>query len=104
MHTPETMNNNILSTSGKAFQKFISNLTEKLPRPKAKFIRDLLCGIIFSDDLILTHIASKVPQSSSLTAIAKRFLCSVMETKVVWLSAADVWKFIVAIKMVSSGR
>jgi hypothetical protein len=67
------MNDNILSTSGKAFQKFISNPTEKLPKPKAKFISQLLCGIIFSDNLILTHIAPKVPQSSALTAIAKRF-------------------------------
>ena len=67
------MNNNILSTSGKAFQKFISNLTEKLPKPKARFITDLLCGIIFSDDLILTHIAAKVPHPVRLTAIAKRF-------------------------------
>lgn len=67
------MNNNILSTSGKAFKKFISNLTEKLPRTKAKFITDLLCGILFSDDLILTHIASKLPHPSRLTAIAKRF-------------------------------
>lgn len=67
------MNDNILSTSGKAFKKFISNLTEKLPRPKAKFITDLLCGVIFSDDLILTHIASKVPHPTRLTATAKRF-------------------------------
>jgi len=67
------MKDNILSTGGKAFQKFISNLTEKLPRPKAKFITDLLCGIIFSDDLFLTHIASKVPHPARLTAIAKRF-------------------------------
>jgi len=67
------MKDNILSTSGRAFQKFISHLTEKLPKPKAKFVRDLLCGILFSDDLILTHIASKVPHPSRLTAIAKRF-------------------------------
>jgi hypothetical protein len=67
------MNNNILSTSGKAFQKFISHLTEKLTKPKTKFITHLLCGILFSNDLILTHIASKVPHHSRLTAIAKRF-------------------------------
>lgn len=66
------MKDNILSTSGKAFQKFIWHLTEKLPKPKAKFISQLLCGIIFSDDLILTHIASKVPHPAKLTAIAKR--------------------------------
>ena len=67
------MKDNILSTSGRAFQKFISHLAEKLSKPKTKFIRDLLCGILFSNDLILTHIASKVPHSSKLTAIAKRF-------------------------------
>jgi len=67
------MNDNILSISGKAFQKFISHLTEKLSKPKRKFITDLLCGILFSNELILTHIASKVPHPSRLTAIAKRF-------------------------------
>lgn len=67
------MKDNILSTSGRAFQKFISHLAENLSKPKAKFIRDLLCGILFSNDLILTHIASKVPHPSKLTAIAKRF-------------------------------
>lgn len=67
------MNDNILSASGRTFHKFIANLTEKLPKPKAKFISQLLCGIIFSDDLILTHVASKVPQPGRLTAIAKRF-------------------------------
>ena len=67
------MNNNILSTSGKLFQKFISHLSQKLPKPKTKFITELLCGILFSNDLILTHIASKVPHPSPLTAIAKRF-------------------------------
>ncbi len=53
------MKDNILSTSGKAFQKFISQLTEKLSKPKTKFITDLLCGILFSRNLILTHVASK---------------------------------------------
>lgn len=67
------MNDNILSISGKAFQKFICHLTRTLPKPKTKFITDLLCGILFSSDLILTHIASKVPHPSRLTAIAKRF-------------------------------
>lgn len=67
------MNNNILSTSGKAFKKFISHLTEKLPKPKQKFITDLLCGILFANNLILTNIASKVPHPSRITAIAKRF-------------------------------
>lgn len=67
------MNDNILSTSGKAFQKFISHLTEKLSKPKTKFIKDLLCGILFASNLILTNIASKVPHPSRITAIAKRF-------------------------------
>ena len=78
------MNDNILSTGGKAFQKFISNLTKKLSKPKAKFITDLLCGILFSDDLILTHIASKVPHQARLTATAKRFRRQL----------ADSWAFI----------
>jgi hypothetical protein len=67
------MNNNILSTSGRAFQQFISHLTPKLPKPKAKFIRQLLCGVLFSTDLVLTNVASRVPQTARLTAIAKRF-------------------------------
>jgi hypothetical protein len=67
------MNDNILSTSGKAFQKFISHLTQTLTKPKAKFISQFLCGVLFSTDLILTHVASMVPQAVRLTAIAKRF-------------------------------
>ena len=67
------MNDNILSTSGKVFQKFILHLTQQLTRPKTKFIRQLPCGVLFSNNLILTNIASKVPQPGRLTAIAKRF-------------------------------
>lgn len=67
------MKDSILSTSSKAFKKFISHLTEKLPRPKTKFITQLLCGILFSNNLILTNVASKVPHPSSITALAKRF-------------------------------
>jgi hypothetical protein len=67
------MKDNILSTSGKLFQKFTSHLTEKLSKPKTKFITDLLCGILFASNLILTNIASKVPHPSRLTAVAKRF-------------------------------
>jgi len=67
------MNNNILSTGGRAFQKFTSHLTQQLTRPKAKFIRQLPCGVLFSNNLILTNIASKVPCLGRLTAIAKRF-------------------------------
>jgi len=71
VHREVHMKDNILSTSGKAFQKFISHLTEKLSKPKTKFITDLLYGILFSSNLILTNIASKVPHPSRITAIAK---------------------------------
>jgi hypothetical protein len=67
------MNVNILSTSGKTFHKFISFIAKGLSKPKTKFIAELLCGTIFSGNLILTNIASKVPQPGRLTAIAKRF-------------------------------
>jgi len=63
----------IVKTSCKAFNKFISSLANGLSKPKTKFIAELLFGIIFSDDLILTNIASKVPHPGRLTAIAKRF-------------------------------
>jgi len=65
------MNDNILSTSGKAFQKFISHLTQQLTKPKTKFITQLLCGVLFSNNLILTNIASKVPCLGRLAAIGK---------------------------------
>ena len=67
------MKDNILSTTGKAFKKFISRLTENLSKPKTKFITDLLCGILFANNLILTNIASKVPHPGRITAVAKRF-------------------------------
>ena len=63
----------IVKTSGKAFNKFISSIANGLSKPKTKFITELLCGIIFSGNLILTNIASKVPHPGRLTAIAKRF-------------------------------
>ena len=66
-------NSHIVKTSGKAFNKFISSIAKGLSKPKTKFTTDLLCGIIFSGNLILTNIASKVPHLSRLTAIAKRF-------------------------------
>ena len=69
------MNRNILSTGGKTFQKFIWHLTEKLPKPKAKFITDLLCGILFSDDLILTHIQPKHRQKWGIAGIARSNAC-----------------------------
>ena len=66
------MSSTILQIGGRLFQKFVANLTENLSKPTSKFIRDLLCGILFSDDLILTNLASKVPHRSTITAIAKR--------------------------------
>jgi len=66
------MSNTILQTGGRAFQKFVADLTENLSKPTGKFIRDLLCGILFSDDLVLTNVASKVPHNRTITAIAKR--------------------------------
>ena len=67
------MSNSIISIGGRVFQRFLSQLTPGLPKPNAKFIRDFLCGVLFSDNLVLTHIAAKVPCASRLTAIAKRF-------------------------------
>ena len=67
------MNDNILSVSGKTFHKFITYLTDQLSKPKTKFISQILCGVLFSENLILTNVASKVPQPGRLTAIAKRF-------------------------------
>lgn len=66
------MSSSILQSGGRVFQKFIASLTEHLPKPTGKFIADLLCGILFSDDLILTNVASKIPHNSRITAIAKR--------------------------------
>lgn len=67
------MSSTILQSSGRAFQKFVSELTRSLSKPATKFIRDLLCGILFSDTLVLTNLASKVPHDSPISAIAKRF-------------------------------
>ena len=67
------MNDNIIAIGGRAFQRFVSNLTQQLTKPKAKFVSQLLCGVLFSNNLVLTNIASKVPCPSTLTAIAKRF-------------------------------
>ena len=67
------MNNNIISSGGRVFQRFLSQLTTDLTKPNAKFIREFLCGVLFSDNLVLTNIAAKVPCASKLTAIAKRF-------------------------------
>jgi hypothetical protein len=67
------MNDNILSVSGRTFHKFIEYLTDRLSKPKTKFISQILCGILFSENLILTKVASKVPHPARITAIAKRF-------------------------------
>jgi len=67
------MSTTILQTGGRVFQKFVASLTEHLSKPTSKFISDLLCGILFSDDLVLTNLASKVPGNTTITAIAKRF-------------------------------
>jgi len=67
------MNNNILSASGRTFHKFIAHLTNQLSKPKTKFVSQILCGVLFSENLILTNVASKVPHPGRLTAIAKRF-------------------------------
>ena len=67
------MNNNILSTSSKVFQEFIGHLTKDLTKPTGKFITELLCGMLFSYNLVLTNVAARVPQQTTITAIAKRF-------------------------------
>ena len=67
------MNDNILSASGRTFHKFIAYLTDQLSKPKTNFISQILCGVLFSGNLILTNVASKVPHPGRLTAIAKRF-------------------------------
>ena len=67
------MNDNILSASGETFHKFTAYLTDRLSKPKTKFISQILCGVLFSGDLILTNVASKVPHPGRLAAIAKRF-------------------------------
>jgi len=66
-------NGHIVKTSAKTFNKFISSIAEGLSKPKGKFVMHLLCGLLFTGDLILTNIASKVPYPSRIAAIAKRF-------------------------------
>ena len=63
----------IVKSTGKTFKKFIGQITDGLSKPRRKFVTELLCGTIFSGDLVLTHIAAKIPQSASLAATAKRF-------------------------------
>ena len=66
------MKDNILSTSGKVFQKFTCQLTLQLSKPTSKFIRQLLCGVVFSGGLVLTHVASRVPQPVTTASITSR--------------------------------
>ena len=63
----------IVKSTGKTFNKFIGQITDGLSKPRRKFVTELLCGTVFSGDLVLTHIAAKIPQSASLAATAKRF-------------------------------
>jgi len=77
---PKVMDDRILRRSRRSFQSFVSLLSEQVPRPTAKFIRSFLCGVVFSRDLIFTHVAGHVPQAGlsarqagRLTATAKRF-------------------------------
>jgi len=66
-------NTHIVKTSAKTFNKFISCIVEGLTKPKGKFVMHLLFGLLFTGDLILTNIASRVPYPSHIAAIAKRF-------------------------------
>ncbi|MHC4784312.1 MAG: hypothetical protein ACYTE0_14910 [Planctomycetota bacterium] len=67
------MNGSILAVSGRSFQRFVSSLSGQLTKPNAKFVSELLCGVLFSNNLVLTDVASKVPCDAKLTAVAKRF-------------------------------
>jgi len=54
------MSSTTLQNGGRAFQKFVSHLTRPLSKPAARFVRDLLCGILFSDNLTpLSHITDR---------------------------------------------
>ena len=64
---------NLVRQSSKTFQKFIAQLTCRLTRPRKKFISQLLCGIVFAGDLVLTNVAARIPQPAGISAIAKRF-------------------------------
>ncbi len=55
------MSTSIVSIGGKLFQGFLSQLTSGLTKPNAKFLRHFLCGVLFSDNLVLTEVAAKVP-------------------------------------------
>jgi len=75
------MNQNILRSGGKTFQKSVSCLTNQVTKTTTKFVSQLLCGMLFCSDLILTHVSSRVPDRSRLTAIAKRFRRQLANTR-----------------------
>lgn len=75
------MNKDILRTCGKSFQRFVSCLTNQVTKPTTKFVSQLLCGMLFCSDLILTHVSSRVPDRSRLTAVAKRFRRQLANTR-----------------------
>jgi hypothetical protein len=77
----KSTNNNIVQLSGKTFQKFVSQLTGQLIRPKTKFISHLLCGVVFTGRLVLTNIASAIPQKARLSAIANRFRRQLLDNR-----------------------
>ena len=54
--TEYTMSKSIISTGGRVFQSFLCQLTSALTESNAKIVRDFLCGVLFSDNLVLTHV------------------------------------------------
>jgi len=48
-------------------------LTEGINKPAIKFTGELLCGLLFTPDLVVTHVAARVAFQGRPTAIAKRF-------------------------------
>jgi hypothetical protein len=91
----EFITNNIIPKAGRSFKQFADKLTEGVSVPEAKFIRDILCGIIFSRDLILTHVGSSVPDGRSIAATAKRFRRHlVSEGTVVRPELGNYWSYL----------
>ena len=48
-------------------------LTEGINKPAIKFTGELLCGLLFTPDLVVPHVAARVAFQGRPTAIAKRF-------------------------------
>jgi hypothetical protein len=67
------MSETILRCGARRFQRFVQKLTEGVNKPAVKFTTELLCGLLFSPDLVLTHIAARVAFHGPLAARAKRF-------------------------------